>query len=123
MSYEDIDFLPPLDNPTALPAGGGSTVLNVIALLAQDQGKSVLRYRGPYPSERLFATLRESFRYSGEPGTIRERFTEGVEAAAVQLEMKEADVDWTPHPHERLGKRLRRRPPEGRRSRSERGGE
>lgn len=100
--YEDIDFLPPLDNPMALPAGGGSTVLNVIALLAQDQGKSVLRYRGPYPSERLFATLRESFRYSGEPGAIRERFTEGVEAAALQLEMKEADVDWAPHPHERF---------------------
>ncbi len=102
VSYEAIDFLPPLDNPTALPAGGGSTILNVVALLAQDQEKSVLRYRGPYPSERLFSTLRESFRYSGEPGALRERFTEGVETAAVQLEMKEADVDWAPHPYERF---------------------
>jgi hypothetical protein len=100
--YEDLDFLPPLDDPTALPAGGGSTVLNVLSLLAQDQGKTLLRYRGPYPSERLFSTLRESFRYSGEPGAIRERFTEGVETAAVQLEMKEADVDWAPYPHERF---------------------
>jgi hypothetical protein len=102
VAYEDLDFLPPLDNPTMLPAGGGSTVLNVLALLAQDQAKSVLRYRGPYPSERLFTTLRESFRYSGEPGATRERFTQGAEEAALQLEMKEAEVDWRPAPHERF---------------------
>lgn len=102
VTYEDIDFLPPLDNPPALPAGGGSTVLNVLALLAQDQGKSLLRYRGPYPSDRLFATLRESFRYSGEPGVIRERFTQDAEAAALNLEMKEVEVDWAPSPHERF---------------------
>jgi hypothetical protein len=102
VAYEDLDFLPPLDNPAVLPPGGGSTVLNVLALLAQDQEKSVLRYRGPYPSERLFTTLRESFRYSGEPGAIRERFTQGLEEAALQLEMKEAEVDWAPAPHERF---------------------
>jgi hypothetical protein len=102
VAYEDLDFLPPLDNPAVLPAGGGSTVLNVLALLAQDQEKSILRYRGPYPSERLFTTLRESFRYSGEPGATRERFTQGSEEAALRLEMKEAEVDWTPAPHERF---------------------
>jgi hypothetical protein len=102
VAYEDLDFLPPLDNPTVLPAGGGSTVLNVLALLARDQVKSVLRYRGPYPSERLFTTLRESFRYSGEPGANRERFTQGLEEAALRLEMKEAEVDWAPAPHERF---------------------
>jgi len=100
--YEDIDFLPPLDTPAALPIGGGSTVLNILALLAQDQGKALLRYRGPYPSDRLFATLRESFRYSGEPGVMRERFTQDAEAAAVSLEMKEVEVDWAPLPHERF---------------------
>jgi hypothetical protein len=102
VAYEDIDFLPPLDNPTVLPAGGGSTILNVLALLAQDQEKSLLRYRGPYPSDRLFATLRESFRYSGEPGVIRERFTQDAETAALNLEMKEVEVDWAPSPHERF---------------------
>ena len=101
VTYEDIDFLPPLDDPTVLPAGG-STVLNVFALLAQDQGKTLLRYRGPYPSDRLFATLRESFRYSGEPGVIRERFTQDAETTALNLEMKEAEVDWAPLPHERF---------------------
>lgn len=102
VAYEDLDFLPPLDAPARLPAGGGSTVLNVLALLGRDQEKSVLRYRGPYPSERLFATLRESFRYSGEPGVARERFTQGAEEAALQLKMTEAAVDWEPAPHERF---------------------
>ncbi len=56
VAYEDLDFLPPVDDPTCLPAGAGSTVLNVLALLGRDQGKTALRYRGPYPSERLFAS-------------------------------------------------------------------
>jgi hypothetical protein len=77
-------------------------VLNVLALLAQDQGKTLLRYRGPYPSERLFATLCESFRYSGEPGVTRERFTRDAEEAAMQLTMLETSVDWQPYPHERF---------------------
>ena len=102
VAYEDLASLPPLDNPGRLPAGGGSTVLNVLALLAQDQGKTMLRYRGPYPSERLFATLCESFRYSGEPGVTRERFTRGAEEAAMQLAMLETTVDWQPYPHERF---------------------
>jgi len=93
VTYEDIDLLPPLDAPAQLPAGGGSTVLNVLALLAKDQEKTVLRYRGPYPSERLFATLCESFRYSGEPGVTRERFTRDAEEAAMQLTMLETSVD------------------------------
>jgi hypothetical protein len=100
--YENLDFLPPLDSPGRLPVGGGSTVLNVLSLLARDQGKPLLRYRGPYPTERLFATLRESFRYSGEPGVMRERFTQGVEEAAVQMRMEEVAVDWEPLPHERF---------------------
>jgi hypothetical protein len=102
VSYEDLDSLPPLDDPTRLPTGAGSTVLNVLALLAKDQNKTLLRYCGPYPSERLFATLCESFRYSGEPGVIRERFTQEAEEAAVQLKMMEVAVDWEPAPYERF---------------------
>jgi hypothetical protein len=100
--YEDLASLPPLDAPAHLPVGGGSTILNVLALLAQDQKKATLRYQGPYPSERLFATLCESFRYSGEPGAMRERFTSGAEQAALQLAMAEPPVDWVPSPHERF---------------------
>ena len=100
--YQDITALPPLDDPGRLPTGTGSTVLNVLSLLSQDQGKSALRYRGPYPSAQLFATLCESFHTGGESGASRERFTQGAEEAAVHLEMKEAALDWSPSPYERF---------------------
>jgi hypothetical protein len=102
VAYEDLDALPPLDDPVRLPLGAGSTLLNVLALLAYDQGKSVLRYRGPYPTERLFTTLSESFRYRGEPGVMRERFAQGIEETALNLTMKEVPVDWEPLPYERF---------------------
>ena len=100
VTYTDVVSLPPLDDPGRLPSGAGSTVLNVLALLGRDQAKTVLRYRGPYPSERLFVTLRESFHTGGEAGATRERFTHGAAEAAVRLEMREAAVDWTPAPYE-----------------------
>ena len=102
VAYENLDFLPPLDTPTSLPVGGGSTILNVLALLGQDQQKTLMRYRGPYPTERLFATLCESFRYSGEPGPTRERFTQSAEERAMRLSMEETTIDWRPAPHERF---------------------
>jgi hypothetical protein len=102
VGYENLEFLPPLDAPTSLPVGGGSTILNFLAALGQDQQKTVMRYRGPYPTERLFATLCESFRYSGEPGPSRERFTQSAEERAVQLSMEETTIDWRPSPHERF---------------------
>jgi hypothetical protein len=102
VGYENLEFLPPLDTPASLPVGGGSTVLNLLAELGQDQQKTVMRYRGPYPTERLFATLCESFRYSGEPGPTRERFTQSAEERAMQLSMEETTIDWRPSPHERF---------------------
>lgn len=100
--YEDLENLPPLDTPMGLPPGGGATLLNVLAVLARDQAKQALRYRGPYPSDQLFYTLRESFRCAGEVGANRERFTRGAEDAAVHLTMLEAVIDWRPAPHERF---------------------
>jgi len=100
--YEDVDSLPPLDAPACLPAGGGTTLLNILAGLAHDQAKPALRYCGPYPSDRLFFTLRESFRCAGEVGVNRERFTHAVEDAALSMAMREAAVDWRPAPHERF---------------------
>ena len=98
--YTDVAAIPPLDDPGILPTGAGSSLLNVLSLLSQDQGKRLLRYRGPYPSERLFGTLREAFHSGGEAGSIRERFTRGAQEAALHMEMREAEVDWTPAPHE-----------------------
>ena len=102
VSYEDLDTLPPLDDPMCLPPGGGATILNVLARLGQDQEKHTLRYCGPYPSDQLFFTLRESFTCGGEVGANRERFTQEAEAAALHMTMVEAAVDWQPAPHERF---------------------
>ena len=102
VSYEDMDTLPPLDAPMSLPSGGGATILNVLARLGQDQEKQALRYYGPYPSDQLFFTLRESFICGGEVGANRERFTQGAEEAALHMTMVEAAVDWRPAPHERF---------------------
>ena len=102
VDYENLDALPPLDDPVRLPHGGGSTILNVLALLGQDQDKAALRYRGPYPSGQLFSTLRESFRCGGDVGANRERFTHGAEEAAIHMTMVEAAIDWKPAPHERF---------------------
>ena len=102
VSYEDLDTLPPLDAPMRLPSGGGATLLNVLARLGQDQEKRALRYCGPYPSDQLFFTLRESFVCGGEVGANRERFTLGAEEAALHMTMVEAAVDWRPAPHERF---------------------
>ena len=102
VSYEDLETLPPVDAPARLPHGGGATLLNVLARFGQDQKKQALRYCGPYPSDQLFFTLRESFLCGGEVGANRERFTQGAEDAAVHMTMVEAAVDWRPAPHERF---------------------
>src|SRR5207247_1737433 len=67
----------------------GATALNVIAALAGDQGRSVLRYSGPYPTEQLFITLLESFRYDPTTADPLAAFERG-------------ELDWHPAPHERV---------------------
>ena len=92
---------PPLADPTRLPPGAGSAILNLIAGLAADQGAARLRYRGPYATEQLFWTLAESFRFdAAEPDPLG-CFLEGAEAAFLAGELREAPLDWTPAPHER----------------------
>jgi hypothetical protein len=66
VDWAAIDAIPPLAEPARLPAGAGTAVLNVIAALAADQGRTGLPYRGPYPTEQLFAALLEAFRWEGE---------------------------------------------------------
>ena len=53
---------PPWPSRRRLPPGGGTAVLNLVASLAADQGRTALAYRGPYPTEQLFLALLESFR-------------------------------------------------------------
>lgn len=89
LAYERIDQIPVLAEPARLPPGAGTAVLNLIAALAVDAGRSRLTYRGPYPTEQLFLTLLESFRYHTDAADPLAAFTDG-------------GLEWSPAPHERL---------------------
>ena len=66
VSWACIEAIPPLAEPARLPPGGGTAVLNLIAALAADQGRTRLPYAGPYPTEQLFAALLEAFRWESD---------------------------------------------------------
>ncbi len=74
--------------------------LNLVSGIMKDEGVTGARYRGPYPTEQLFTTLLESFRYDPRESLPLERFL--------------ADgLDWQPAPYElhrvtpRVGVQLR----------------
>ncbi|MBI3104895.1 MAG: hypothetical protein HYY95_04845 [Candidatus Rokubacteria bacterium] len=89
LDYARLDVIPPLAEPRRLPPGAGTALLNVLAGLMQDQGVARARYRGPYPSEHLFTSLLEAFRYDPAVHRPLERFLAGE------------PLDWLPAPHER----------------------
>ena len=88
LDYGAVDRIPVVLEPARLPPGAGSVVLNLIAALAAEAGRTRIEYRGPYPTEQLFLTLLESFRY---------RTTEADPLAAFMA----GRLEWTPAPHER----------------------
>lgn len=88
VAWERVDRIPVLADPGSLPPGAGSAVLNLLATLASDQGRTALRYHGPYPTEALFLTLLESFRYAGRPLDPLAAFVGG-------------GLEWQPAPHAR----------------------
>ena len=83
-----LDHIPPLAEPRRLPPGAGSAVLNLIASLMKDQGVARVRYRGPFPSEQLFTTLLECFRYDPGQALPLERF------------LADGGLEWLPAPYE-----------------------
>jgi hypothetical protein len=100
--WDAIEAIPPLAEPARLPPGAGTTLLNVLASLAADQGAPALRYRGPFPTEQLFWALAECFRYdAGTPDPL-DAFLHDAEAAFATGESREAPLDWIPAPYERL---------------------
>ena len=88
LDYARPDFIPPLAEPRRLPAGGGTTLLNLIAGLMKDHGVATVRYRGPYPTELLFTALLECFRYDAAEALPLERF------------LADGALDWHPAPFE-----------------------
>ena len=63
-------------------------MLNLVASLMKDQGVARVRYRGPFPSEQLFTTLLECFRYDPGQALPLERF------------LADGGLDWLPAPYE-----------------------
>jgi hypothetical protein len=89
VDYTRVTRIPTLAEPAALPAGAGGAVLNLLATLAAEQGRTRLIYAGPYPTEQLFLTLLESFRYEAAPGDPLAAFMAG-------------GLAWSPAPHQRF---------------------
>lgn len=87
LDWRAVDRVPTLAEPARLPPHSGTALLNLIATLAADQGRSRLAYRGPWPTEALFLSLLESFRYD-DGGDPLAAFTAGA-------------LRWTPAPHTR----------------------
>jgi hypothetical protein len=100
VTWTAIDIVPPIAEPARLPPGAGAGLLNVLAALAWDQGRPAVRYRGPYPTEQLFWSLTESFRFGPGPDP-RARFLADAEVTFARGAPREAPVDWTPAAHER----------------------
>jgi hypothetical protein len=100
VTWSAVDVIPSVAEPARLPAGAGAALLNVLATLAHDQGLAGLRYRGPYPTEQLFWSLTESFRFGPGPDPLA-RFLTDAEATFARGLPHEAPLDWIPAPHER----------------------
>ncbi len=88
VDWTRLDHIPPLAEPRRLPPGAGSAMLNLVAALMKDQGVARVRYRGPFPSERLFTTLLECFRYDPTQTLPLKRF------------LADGGLDWLPAPYE-----------------------
>jgi hypothetical protein len=111
IAWDRIAAIPALADPTRLPPGAGTAILNLLAGLAEDQQTAPLRYHGPYPTEQLFWALVESYRFDPRVAEPLAAFTASAEAAIVgaagsapgpaAAQRPPARLDWTPAPHER----------------------
>jgi hypothetical protein len=95
-----LGCIPALERPAALPPGGGEAALNWLAALAEDQRRSAISYRAPYPTGHLFEALRRSFRPLEPEAQARLRFSrDALRLALAPPEvMAENPVRWAPHP-------------------------
>ena len=54
-----VGDIPTVAEPARIPPGGGTAILNLLSLLAREQGLPRVVYDGPYPTEALFLSLLE----------------------------------------------------------------
>lgn len=96
VSWRAPESIPAVDVPGALPPGAGTAILNLLSTLARDAGIRSLRYRGPYPTSALFATLASSFAIEGDVEAAEARF---VDHPGFGIADAMPDVDFVPDPH------------------------
>ncbi len=101
--------IPPIFEPARLPAGAGTMMLNVIAVLARDAGVTALRYAGPYPTAALWRSLTTCFRPEpgadggdGGGGGGEDAFTSDALDRSRRGAMDPIALDFAPAPFERV---------------------
>jgi hypothetical protein len=77
IDWARVETIPTVAEPARIPAGGGTAILNLLAILAREQGVLRLVYAGPYPTEALFLALLESFRPEPDDSPLA-RFADGT---------------------------------------------
>jgi hypothetical protein len=108
-----VGAIPALAEPARLPPGAGTAALNLVAALAADQGRGPLPYTGPYPTEQLFLSLLECFRWTdgtkSEAGSSRPAGTSPADGEAEDVQggpdllaaFMAGALRWWPAPHVR----------------------
>jgi len=99
MSAWQVDRIPAIDRPAALPAGTGTMLLATIARLAQAAGVAALRYAGPYPTDALWGSLAQCFRTDATAAD----FTADAATRWAGLDRAPIAIDFAPAPFERVG--------------------
>jgi hypothetical protein len=95
-------LIPPIEHPARIPGGAGTTILNLLALLAQRAGLATVRYAGPYPTVALWRSLVQSFRVRGDAAAAEAAFTAGALERAARGDMSPVEVELVPAPFERV---------------------
>lgn len=89
--------IPPVAEPGALPTHTGTALLNLISACAAAAGVTRVRYRGPYPTPALYASLAQCFVPLGDEAA----FTAGAGELLLAPRMTTAAVEFAPAPFER----------------------
>lgn len=100
VNWEEPGWIPAIDEPSALPSGVGSALLNFLAQQADERSLPTLKYRGPYPTLALFESLGASFMPPTPVDEAMRRFTADVEDIATAARIVEPSVAFRPAPFE-----------------------
>ncbi|MCZ6471951.1 MAG: hypothetical protein O6934_00800 [SAR324 cluster bacterium] len=98
LDYTSIAHIPPLDRPGHLPPGAGEVLLNALAGLLENQAATGVTYKGPYPTEQLFHSLRRSFQFTPPLEEALQTFVCGEMESALSGRSVENPLTWSPAP-------------------------